>query len=114
MGDVLVVQWLGVAMHVENHVRAAVLIVVEIHVVRIVQAKLHTSIITRKTVQLQIQQESLHRVKTVVPGLAVYIVRGTARILVIKCVEIRAHQPVQEDAALPALLIVQQLVEPHV
>ena len=48
MGDVLVVQWLGVAMHVENHVRAAVLIVVEIHVVRIVQVKLHTSIITSK------------------------------------------------------------------
>ena len=55
MGDVLVVQRLGVAMHVENHVRAAVLIVVEIHVVRIVQVKLHMSIITRKTVQLQIQ-----------------------------------------------------------
>lgn len=55
MEDVLVVQWQCVAMHVENHVQAAVLIVVEIHVVRIVQIKLHTNIITRKTVQLQTQ-----------------------------------------------------------
>lgn len=114
MEDVLVVQCQGVAMHVENHVRAAVLIVVEIHVVRIVQIKLHTNIVTRKTVQLQTQKVSLHRVKTVVLDLAVFIVLGTARILVIKCVMICVQKTVQENVALPALLIVQQPVELHV
>lgn len=114
MEDVLVVQWQGVAMHVENHVRAAVLIVVEIHVVRIVQIKLHTNIVTRKTAQLQTQKVSLHRVKTVVLDLAVFIVLGTARILVIKRVMICVQQVVQENVALPALLIVQQPVELHV
>lgn len=37
MEGVLVVQWLGVAIHAENHVRATVQIVVKIHVIRIVQ-----------------------------------------------------------------------------
>lgn len=105
-------------MRVESHVRAVVLIVVEIHVVRIVQIKQHTSIITRKTVQLQTRQESLHRVKIVVLGLAVVIVLWVASILVIilviEGVEICVQHPVQEDVVLPALQIVQKPVESHV
>ena len=101
-------------MRVENHVRAVVLIVVEIHVVRIVQIKQHTSIITRKTVQLQTRQESLHRVKIVVLGLAVFILQVTVSILVIKRVAIDVQQLVQEDVVFLALQVVQKTVEPHV